>query len=370
MSNSTGTELPSSVEAIGSIHFEGNVIPHSWFQHILWDNGAPDIVAIVILSDIIYWYRPVVIRDETTGHITGYRKKFAADHLQRDYSAFASLFGFSRIQVKRAIDRLKDLKLITTYFKHVRSSSGQVLPNCLFLEPLPEAIRKITYQLPLRRSKDTLTSVSTYHDVEVKTCTEITTEKEIHVSDIQNDVGRPCFDESKPSKKRLPKKQVLLSEMSQEAQERWSKFMDFLREGMAVVPEFVPLDFSRYVRETPFLVATFMVERTAYAPTWRVRSTDLSGWFHEMDRLIASEEQKGDGWTWEHVREVIEAIFAEEERPTSSKDFRWGKVIQSVPNLREHFLQIEETFFPNGAVPDEVQGPKYKSWEEIGHNYV
>lgn len=52
-----------------------------WFSRITFDNGRPDTNAILILSDIVYWYRPTVIRDERTGMVTGYRKKLKADLL-------------------------------------------------------------------------------------------------------------------------------------------------------------------------------------------------------------------------------------------------------------------------------------------------
>ena len=73
------TNLTKEVESIGSISFEGNIIPMEWFNHILCDSGKPDAIAIMILSDIVYWYRPTIVRNESTGTIIGYRKKFKAD---------------------------------------------------------------------------------------------------------------------------------------------------------------------------------------------------------------------------------------------------------------------------------------------------
>jgi hypothetical protein len=83
-----------------------------------------------------------------------------------------------------------------------------------------------------------------------------------------------------------------------------------------------------------------------------------------MDRLLRSEEERGDGKTYEEVRDVIEVIFSDEERPTTPKEFHWGSsVVQSVPKLREKFGQIEEAFFPNGLIKEDV----LPSWEDIKH---
>jgi hypothetical protein len=164
------------------------------------------------------------------------------------------------------------------------------------------------------------------------------------------------------SKKRTPC--VLLSAMSGESQERWSKFLGFLQEGMGKVPDLLPVDFAEYHPRTPFLIATFLVARSQYDPRWRVRSRDLSGWFHDMDRLLRPEEERGDGKTYEEVRDVIEVIFSDEERPTTPKEFHWGSsVVQSVPKLREKFGQIEEAFFPNGTIEEDI----LPSWEDIKH---
>ncbi|MBL9029318.1 MAG: hypothetical protein JNK42_02465, partial [Caedimonas sp.] len=73
--------LSSTVEVMKNLHLEGNIIPMEWFGHLKFGSGKPDMNAILILSDIVYWYRPVVVRDEQTGMVRGYRKKFKSDLL-------------------------------------------------------------------------------------------------------------------------------------------------------------------------------------------------------------------------------------------------------------------------------------------------
>ena len=76
--------LTKEVEQIAQIEITGNIIPVNWYKTILKDNGKPDIFAIQILSDIVYWYRPTEIRDERTGNIQGYVRKFNGEYLQKD----------------------------------------------------------------------------------------------------------------------------------------------------------------------------------------------------------------------------------------------------------------------------------------------
>jgi hypothetical protein len=183
-----------TVEAVAQINLEGNITPHLWFRHITFPPGKPpkpgkkpkppkpDLLGVCILSEIAYWYRPVVIREESTGRVVEVRRKFAADKLQRSYDALAEQFGVSKIQVKRAVDRLKARGILTTEFRTIRGQGGVPLANVLFIEPDPKALLAITYYEPgdpyfdahpsLLQSKDPLTSKSTGAYAGVTTYTE------------------------------------------------------------------------------------------------------------------------------------------------------------------------------------------------------
>jgi len=172
-------EVNETVNKISEINFTGNVIPANWFKHITYENGKPNLNAIVILSEVVFWYRGIEVRDEATGELKGFYKKFKEDKLQRSYESLANQFGLSKIQVKRAIDTLKDLGLINVEFRNIESKDGRVIPNVMYIEPVPERIREITFEevnISLLKSKDIPTSKLGYANFEVKTNTEITTE--------------------------------------------------------------------------------------------------------------------------------------------------------------------------------------------------
>ena len=142
------------VDEIAKFHFEGNIIPHTWFQNIVFNNDdkksdttKPDAIAIFLLAEIVYWYRPTTIRDENTGRIIEFKKRFKADLLQRNYESFANQFGFSKRQVRDAMTRLESIKVIKRYFRNI-VVNGKKINNVLFIELKPKVLYLITYNTP------------------------------------------------------------------------------------------------------------------------------------------------------------------------------------------------------------------------------
>jgi hypothetical protein len=137
---------PEVIE-ISKINFSGNVLPESWF-HELKHNGKTYINAVVILSEIVWWYRPIEIRDEETGRVTQMARKFKGEILQRSYQSLAHKFGMSKKQVADACKFLQSLGLI---YLHVEKSmvlpSGDRLGNVLFIKIYPQRINEITHPL-------------------------------------------------------------------------------------------------------------------------------------------------------------------------------------------------------------------------------
>ncbi|WP_434577153.1 hypothetical protein [Thermoanaerobacterium thermosaccharolyticum] len=159
--------MNKTVEEIGKINFEGNIIPANWYKHITFSSGKPNLNAIIILAEIVYWYRPTIIRDPATGEIKGYKTKFNADKLQRSYQSFADQFGISKRQAQDAIKLLRDLGLITLEFRTITMpTSGLKLTNVMFIEPVPERIEEITYNniKEIDNSDDNLEHYNTSYD--------------------------------------------------------------------------------------------------------------------------------------------------------------------------------------------------------------
>lgn len=135
----------NTCDAMAKLHLCGNIIPQIWHKTIVSEKtGKADLVAINILADVAYWYRPSEDRDELTGEIIGYRSKFAADILQRSYDDLAEHFGISKGQAKCAVIRLEQLGVIQRVFRKI-SVSGISISNVLFLALNVDRLRELTY---------------------------------------------------------------------------------------------------------------------------------------------------------------------------------------------------------------------------------
>ena len=134
----------TTVDRMGSIRITGNVIDPEWYRHIKKPSGKPHHLAVTILSDIVYWYRPTDVRDENTGFVVARKKKFKGDLLQKTYKSYATMYGESRDCVKAAFDVLEDMGLIKRYFRDVVHSDGTESNNVMFIDLFPEELCKIS----------------------------------------------------------------------------------------------------------------------------------------------------------------------------------------------------------------------------------
>ena len=180
--------LTPEVVAIGRLDFRGNVTPENWYQELRLDSDKAYLEAIVILTEIVYWYRPSETRDESTGQVIGLKKKFKSDKLQRNYQALANKFGLTKRQVANACHYLQGKGLIDLDFRTV--VIGEVVAsNVLFIGINPDRIEEITfvglgdtYHLSkLEGSLSEVRAVALKGETNTKTTPEITskiTEKE------------------------------------------------------------------------------------------------------------------------------------------------------------------------------------------------
>ena len=141
MKFTTGNNI---VDLMGEINISGNIVPMTWLKNILTEKGKPYLLAIMILADLVYWYRPSEIRDEGTGEVVGFKKKFKADLLQRSYKQLIEEYGESRSTITRALTRLEELGLIKRVFKEIKRENG-TLSNVMYIEIFPEVIKEYTY---------------------------------------------------------------------------------------------------------------------------------------------------------------------------------------------------------------------------------
>ena len=137
----------SACDQLRKVAFSGNVIPQIWYRVFVKSDlkhPKPHLLAINILADIVYWYRPREIRDEGSGQIIGYQKKFREDLLQRSYSQIAEQFGCSAGQAKDAIVFLEQMGVVRREFRTLHSN-GMTYANVLYLALDVERLKELTY---------------------------------------------------------------------------------------------------------------------------------------------------------------------------------------------------------------------------------
>jgi len=132
-------DLEDALNQTRQLKLTGNVIPHSWYSRITFENGKTDLIAIILLAEIIYWYRPTEIKCERTGRLLGYKKKFRADMLQRSNGSFADQFGLTKRQIADALKRLEESGLIIRQLRTVNTAQGKI-GNVQYLAPVVSAV--------------------------------------------------------------------------------------------------------------------------------------------------------------------------------------------------------------------------------------
>lgn len=133
-----------TVDRLSRIRLTGNVIPPSWYRTVVKETGKPYLTAIVILSDIVYWYRAAEVRDEGSGQLLGYRKRFKADLLQRSYQQMADQFGITKRDATNAVVELEKLGVVRRVFRTL-TVNGQSIPNVLFIALDVDTLERLTF---------------------------------------------------------------------------------------------------------------------------------------------------------------------------------------------------------------------------------
>lgn len=118
---------------------KGNLVHKRWLRTIKNDDGNADVVTIMVLSEIVYWYRPTV-KDGLA------KARYKADILQKDYSDLCNTLNLSKNQVRRAILKLEELGIITRVFRSINHGKT-VSHNILYLKLNIDELIKVTDEI-------------------------------------------------------------------------------------------------------------------------------------------------------------------------------------------------------------------------------
>jgi hypothetical protein len=127
----------------------------NWYKTIKTDKGNTNFLAVSMLQDFIYWYKWTEVRDENTGNVTAYKKKFKDDlYLQRSYPQLIEEFYSSKKQVYDALVILESKGLIKRHFRDITVNYA-TYRNIMYIEIMPENIYKMTYGEEVPTYKET-----------------------------------------------------------------------------------------------------------------------------------------------------------------------------------------------------------------------
>lgn len=129
---------------LSRFELKGNIIDQGWFAHLKSDKGMVQTNAIIILSEIVYWYRPSLIFDDETGDIIGLKAKFKGDMLQKSYGQLTEKFGLTEKQVKDACKFLEKKGLIVLDLRTITLANNRKLNNVLYIGLDIDELRKIS----------------------------------------------------------------------------------------------------------------------------------------------------------------------------------------------------------------------------------
>lgn len=135
------------VDQVGQMGITGNVVNPNWNYYVTNESGKTNYLAVQILAEIVYWYRPSIKENKTTG-IPEFEKKFKHEkYLQRSYYQLEENYNCSK---KQAQDALKILFRIGVVIQHL--TDGIHGGNVMYLELVPDVLRKISTDVTEKRS--------------------------------------------------------------------------------------------------------------------------------------------------------------------------------------------------------------------------
>lgn len=143
---------------------KGNIIDHTWSSFILTDTKIPrpDPIAMMLLAEIVYWYRPSL---EIIDGKKVLRKKYKEDLLQKSYQDLENDLGFTHKQLKGAFLTLERIGVVKRILRTVYSNGSKV-GNVLYIElyhtklqslrekELNKSIPSVQIETPLRTNWD------------------------------------------------------------------------------------------------------------------------------------------------------------------------------------------------------------------------
>jgi len=132
-----------TVRQLSALNFEGNIIPHHWYDQLKTEAGHTDLNAIIILAEIVFLHRPITILDRKGKPLL--RQRFKGQTLNLQVAYFVDKFGLSDNQARDALKRLESKHgLISREYK-TALEEGKRVSNVMFISLNLKRLKAITH---------------------------------------------------------------------------------------------------------------------------------------------------------------------------------------------------------------------------------
>ena len=139
LESKTNTSRKTFLSEVNTTYFQPcNILPHFWFYKIVDKEGRPDLPAIMILSEIIGWFRSLAKAGSNTYYSTGKSLPELVDgKLAVSYDFLSDKLNFLKERIRKNLIHLEKLDILYREVKNIALKDGKRI-NQLYISINPE----------------------------------------------------------------------------------------------------------------------------------------------------------------------------------------------------------------------------------------
>lgn len=139
LESKTNTSTKTFLSEVNTTYFQPcNILPHFWFYKIVDKEGRPDLPAILILSEILGWFRSLSKAGSNTYYSTGKSLPELVDgKLAVSYDFLSDKLNFLKERIRKNLIHLEELDVLYREVKNIALENGKRI-NQLYISINPE----------------------------------------------------------------------------------------------------------------------------------------------------------------------------------------------------------------------------------------
>lgn len=139
LESKTNTSRKTFLSEVNTTYFQPcNILPHFWFYEIVDKEGRPNLPAILILSEILGWFRSLAKSGSNTYYSTGKSLPELVDgKLAVSYDFLSDKLNFLKERIRKNLIHLEKLDILYREVKNIALKDGRRI-NQLYISINPE----------------------------------------------------------------------------------------------------------------------------------------------------------------------------------------------------------------------------------------